>query len=318
VLLALLIVVGLAGLRGQISGLGWNGPLHREAVPVGIGLEVVLAVLLAITIHRLAGRRHARPAGAVAVTLRWALVVVLSAGMVAVAATMLIGLHQHSFSGSGRTRPEPAVRVLSRPQASRPGRHFFFTVHIHLPVVLLYALVVLLFLGAIALRMWWVRHFRRSGPVRRPRSVAEVSHELLEAVESGRSALRAIDEARAAIIACYLAMEASLAERGTARAAADTPNELLARATATGIVRGTAGARLTALFYEARFSTHPLDRGQRDAAEQALGELAAALAEVESAGRLSGRSRPARSGGTHSRPRGGGGLRGWARSGART
>jgi hypothetical protein len=102
-------------------------------------------------------------------------------------------------------------------------------------------------------------------------------------VESGRSALRALDDARAAIIACYAAMENSLAERGAARAAADTPDELLARATDSGLVRGTAAARLTALFYEARFSSHPLDRGQRDAAEQALDELAAALAGSGSA-----------------------------------
>ena len=44
-------------------------------------------------------------------------------------------------------------------------------------------------------------------------------------------------------------------------------------------MRGTAATRLTALFYEARFSSHPLDDSQRDAAEQALDELAAALAE---------------------------------------
>jgi hypothetical protein len=75
-------------------------------------------------------------------------------------------------------------------------------------------------------------------------------------------------------------MENSLAERGAARAVADTPDELLARATTSGLVRGTAAARLTALFYEARFSSHPLGRGQRDAAEQALDELAAALAEA--------------------------------------
>jgi hypothetical protein len=46
-------------------------------------------------------------------------------------------------------------------------------------------------------------------------------------------------------------------------------------------VRGTAAARLTALFYEARFSSHPLGRRQRDAAERALDELAAALAETQ-------------------------------------
>jgi hypothetical protein len=74
-------------------------------------------------------------------------------------------------------------------------------------------------------------------------------------------------------------METSLAERGAARTAADTPDELLARATTSGIVHGGAAGRLTALFYEARFSSHPLAAGQRDAAEQALDELARALAE---------------------------------------
>jgi len=75
-----------------------------------------------------------------------------------------------------------------------------------------------------------------------------------------------------------VAMERRLADRGTARGAADTPDELLARAVASGAVRGGAAGRLTALFYEARFSTHPLDAGQRDAASAALDSLAAELA----------------------------------------
>src|SRR5213079_2022265 len=111
--------------------------------------------------------------------------------------------------------------------------------------------------------------------------IAEDTERLREAVESGRSALRTVDDARAAIIACYLAMEQSLAERGTARSLADTPDELLARARASGIILGTAAGRLTALFYEARFSSHPLGPAQRDAAERALDELAAALAQLK-------------------------------------
>ena len=43
------------------------------------------------------------------------------------------------------------------------------------------------------------------------------------------------------------------------------------------VLRGTAAARLTALFYEARFSTHPVSVGQRDAALAALDELSAEL-----------------------------------------
>jgi hypothetical protein len=46
------------------------------------------------------------------------------------------------------------------------------------------------------------------------------------------------------------------------------------------VIRGTAAARLTALFYEARFSSHPLGPAERDAAEGALDELAAALAQL--------------------------------------
>ena len=101
--------------------------------------------------------------------------------------------------------------------------------------------------------------------------------ELREAVESGRLAFAELDDARAAIIACYVAMERSLADQGAARGAADTPDELLARVISAGIVRGAAARRLTGLFYEARFSTHPLGRAERDAASAALDELAAEL-----------------------------------------
>jgi hypothetical protein len=102
---------------------------------------------------------------------------------------------------------------------------------------------------------------------------------LRDAVESGRAAFTEFDDTRAAIIACYVAMEGSLAERGTARAVADTPDELLSRATQTGLVHGPAARTLTGLFYEARFSSRPLAAGQRETARQALDELAAELAE---------------------------------------
>ena len=85
----------------------------------------------------------------------------------------------------------------------------------------------------------------------------------------------------AAIIACYAAMEQALARAGTARAAADTPYELFLRAADRGLIRTDAATRLTALFYEARFSSHPMPPARRDDAQQALNELAASLAEPE-------------------------------------
>jgi hypothetical protein len=157
---------------------------------------------------------------------------------------------------------------------------------VHVPVtVLLYALLVVVLLAGVAVSIWWARRLRPAIALRADEVIAEDPEQLREAVESGRSALRTVDDARAAIIACYLAMETTLAERGTARGAAGTPGELLTRATEAGLVRGTAAGQLTSLFYEARFSSHPLGHQQRDAAERALDELAADLAETEGAAR---------------------------------
>jgi hypothetical protein len=287
---ALLILAGLTGLRGGVTAPRWDGPLHGDAIAVGVALEIVLGTMLGFAIRRVVTRSRGRtarvgPASPVADTLRQVPAYVLGAGMIAVVVTLIVGVHQHLFSG-------PAGALLlghaaGAAPATAQARHFrlhLFALHLHVAVELLYGLLVLVFLGAVVLRVGWTRWFRPSGPARVYRYLVPDSQDLLEVVESGRSALRAIDDARAAIIACYVAMEASLAEHGAARAIADTPDELLTRATAMGIVRGTAAARLTTLFYEARFSSHPLDRGHRDAAGQALGELAAELAHAEAAG----------------------------------
>jgi hypothetical protein len=171
--------------------------------------------------------------------------------------------------------------VSLRPTATPPQPHRAPPPPFHLPLAaLLYTLLVLLLLAGIAVSIWWARRLRPPLRARGDALIVEESEDLREAVESGRSALRTVDDARAAIIACYLAMEQSLAERGTARGVADTPDELLARARDGGVIRGTAAARLTALFYEARFSSHPLGPAERDAAEGALDELAAALAQL--------------------------------------
>ncbi|MEU3407982.1 DUF4129 domain-containing protein [Streptomyces sp. NPDC006670] len=101
---------------------------------------------------------------------------------------------------------------------------------------------------------------------------------LAEAVDSGRRALL-LDgaDARAAVIGCYRAMEESLAGSGVARHASDSPQELLERALAGGLPAATAATELTALFREARYSTHPMDAGHRDRAGAALAAIARAL-----------------------------------------
>jgi Domain of unknown function (DUF4129) len=277
--LVLLIVLGLAGLRGAVGTPRWDGPLHQDGLAVGLGLEAVFAILILVTLRR----RKRGSQEAVPVKLRAALLTALGTGAAAVALVTLIGLNLHLFTlrprkvERGRRPPGSVPSVSFRPRAKGPG--------LHVPLAdVLYALLILLLLAAVVASIWWAR--RRRPALGRPAGdfVAEDSEDLRAAVASGRSALRMVDDARAAIIACYLAMEQSLAERGTARGVADTPDELLARAQDRGLVRGPAAARLTALFYEARFSSHPLGPAQRDAAGRALDELAAALAAPEAAG----------------------------------
>ncbi len=290
--LALLIILGLAGLRGVVTKPSWDGPLHRDGLAIGVALEVVLGVLLVITTRRHSAARnagivavmtHGPPVNAVAAKLRGVLIFVLSVGMAAVAVITIIGLHLRLFTKKPRLRPNPG-RTRPAPTIT-PSRGLASSSTFHLPLAaLLYALLIALLLAGIAISIWYARRLRPPVKPTADDFIAEDSENLRDAVESGRSALRTLDDARAAIIACYVAMENSLAERGAARAVAGTPDELLARATEAGITRGTAAARLTALFYEARFSSHPLDRAQRDAAAQALDELAGALAETGAGG----------------------------------
>ena len=78
-------------------------------------------------------------------------------------------------------------------------------------------------------------------------------------------------EPRAAIIACYAAMEEALATApGAAPQASDTPSEVLARAVGNRTISTGAAAALVDLFAEARFSRHTMTEGHRADAERAL------------------------------------------------
>lgn len=100
---------------------------------------------------------------------------------------------------------------------------------------------------------------------------------LARAVDSGRRALLDGTDARAAVIACYAAMEESLADSGVTRRASDSPQDLLERAVAGGPPTRASAAALTALFREARYSTHLMDGSHRDRAAAALAEIADGL-----------------------------------------
>jgi hypothetical protein len=279
--LVLLVVLVIAGLRGVVPAPRWDGPLKADGVAIGLALEVVFGALLFVVRARDATARRtapSRPYSAVAPdiepprALRLTLKYVLSLGMLGIAVVLIANLHLHLFGGGLGSAPNQQTKHNRLPTL-RPA----VTGSLNIPLApILYALLIVAIVAAVAVSIWWSTRLRL--PARPAVLEDATADELRAAVDEGRAALAAIDDARAAIIACYVAMERRLAERGAARGAADTPDELLARAVAAGVVRGGAAGRLTALFYEARFSTHPLDAGQRDAASAALDDLAAELA----------------------------------------
>ncbi len=102
--------------------------------------------------------------------------------------------------------------------------------------------------------------------------VANTVDSLTRAAEMGLAAMNAPgQDARTAVIACYVAMEAGLAaDRAAAPLVSDTPREVLERAFDSGVLHDDGAHELVALFEEARFSPHAMLGWQRIRAEQLL------------------------------------------------
>lgn len=100
---------------------------------------------------------------------------------------------------------------------------------------------------------------------------------LSAALSAGHDALLAGREPREAIIMCYAAMERGFAAAGSVPDAADTPAEVLARASDAGLIRSDSAAVLTGLFRRARYSSQPMTSADSDAAASALARMRADL-----------------------------------------
>ena len=147
--------------------------------------------------------------------------------------------------------------------------------------------LAVLAVGALVAAGLWLRRRRRVGAARG--GPPSAPSPLAAAVTAGTAALGSTAGPREAIIACYVAMEATLAVAGSPRRPADTPEELLSRAEGDGIIRTPAARRLTALFREARFSPHQLADTQRRAALGALDDIGRDLAGHDTGRDLVGR-----------------------------
>lgn len=271
-----------AALRGPGLAVGWS-----------VGLAALFALAALIVASKYRGHIRVTDVPTTALDrLRQATVAVLFASAVLVPFTLIL-LHRPipgsgptpypipSISGSRGNGPsEPSLVDPSRKAGS--GHHFAFDLTALL-WTLLAGLGIALALGLIAFGLRMLRRLPQSGSAQAAPPVPGTDGDdeaLADALLAGRSALTG-DDARAAIIACYAAMESSLSSAGVPRELADSPSDLLHRAEARDLP-GT-GARdaaaLTDLFREARYSTHPMTTERLAAARSALDSVTAALTE---------------------------------------
>lgn len=279
-----LAAVGLHAAAGSaLRNGGTNG-----AIAFALGGLFAIGALVAATKYRGHTRTTDVPTTALD-RLRTATVAVLfaAAGLVPLA---LILLHSNSGDTNDYPGPLPArtgggalpspgpQKQIPRPSNPQGG------LHVNLGALLL---VLALIAAAIALAAAAILALRLIRTIPPPGAVSSAAPDpeagiedeaLADALAAGRSALEG-DDARAAIIACYAAMEDSLAGAGVARELSDSPTDLLRRATARDALDRSAAKTLTDLFREARYSTHPLHDGHLTAARETLDTITASITE---------------------------------------
>src|SRR6516165_1296126 len=263
----LLVAVAALGLRagGAFSAAGSPeilGLSGRTVYWIIASAELVMALAgIALLILRMIwARKSGRPLQRQRRSLWWLLVLPLAA----------FGLSKILQ----RLRQQHAVAARAR-DAHAAGAKTGAAGHLRVgnpwPLLVLFAVVAL---GAAALTV----HRRRRAVLSLPEPDLEPDAEpLVAALAAGARVLHEDPDPRTAIIGCYAAMERSLADAGTPPRMADTPAEVLGRATASGLVRSAPATALTGLFRRARYSSHPMTEADRAAAIDALEQVRADL-----------------------------------------
>jgi hypothetical protein len=169
--------------------------------------------------------------------------------------------------------PAEAPTDTVAPLTPESGRHAADWVGIVLEIVAAAVIV-----GVVAV-LWRQRpriRWRRRERVRRAAVLPDVETTIGDDARAQREVLRHGD-VRNAIVACWLRLEAAVEAAGVARHASDTSTELATRVLGEHAVDPRALQTLAALFREARFSSHTMGEGQRDAALDALARIHASL-----------------------------------------
>jgi hypothetical protein len=145
----------------------------------------------------------------------------------------------------------------------------------------LFIVVLVVYGGIAALGIWGLFDGRFAVPHASKGETGDVRR-VRRAVTAGLRALHGHDDPRHAIIACYAQLEHLLEDHGMPASAALTPQEYMSAALRGIDVPEDAFAGLVALFEQARYSLHPLDDADKQAAVAHLETIKAHL-EWESA-----------------------------------
>jgi hypothetical protein len=229
-----------------------------------------------------ARRRVAAYHGSAVARFDAALLAILGVAVVALP-TLLMASDRASDNGSATLQTQPPTPTNAVPPPTPEPRRTVPPSTNHHPsndsgTVLLIIALVVIGLAVIAALVAIYRHWpslrlgRRAAPVISGTALTD-DEALAVAVDAGRDALLDESDPRAAVIACYLAMEESLRSAGVPRLPSDSPEELLERASEAALIGSTAAASLTTLFLEARFSTHPFSEAHRQRAMAALADI---------------------------------------------
>lgn len=277
----LLVALAAVGLRasGAFSAAGNPqilGLSEEAAYWILAGAEVILALagIVLWILRMIWARKSGKPMQRQRRSLWWLLLLPL----------VVFGLSKilHRF----QQQHAAAAAAAAHGTSAKAGAAGHLRVGDPWPLLVLLAVVAL---GVAALSVYRRRH-RTLPPLPEPEDEPD-AEPLVAALAAGARVLHEDPDPRTAIIGCYAAMERSLADAGSPPLMADTPAEVLSRATASGMVRSAPATALTGLFRRARYSSHPMTEADRAAAIDALAQVRAdlssgALAQADQGGDL--------------------------------
>lgn len=289
---AILLALGAAALASAHGTASHGmGPLAREWWLFALAAVVIGVVSITKLRHRM---YSTEPESTAQARLHRGMIAVIAVATAAVPVALFL-LRGQSDSGAVTDCPQctfikPTGSRASVPAPPLPTGSEHTTSQFKVPIstivlvmaIILAALVVTAVL--VVLFNWWSQRNAPQEIVGTPPAMQEAEEDesaLGLAVLAGRNALEG--EARAAIIACYAAMESSLSAAGVPRLESDSPADLLARALSRNVVSGPAPRLLADLFREARFSTHAMGAEHLEQARGALDEITAQLTERQEA-----------------------------------